>query len=205
MPSVSRPTRFGDRATNCGLFGFLRFDQREDIADLPKPIRHAGCHGRRQAWDKGLVGTTLRYPYEVRDSSVYFDDIPDVQLPKEMLMLAEHIFESKRADFDPSAFVDRYEEALTDMLKKKQAGMPAAESPAPARPGNVVNLFEALKKSLEAEAKKPAAVKKPKKAVAGQREMLLPTSGKGPAKEASEGKSVKAAKPAASNTRRKAG
>ena len=53
--------------------------------------------------DKGLVGTTLRYPYEVRDTKDYFDDIPDMKLPKDMLQLAEHILETKAGDFEPES------------------------------------------------------------------------------------------------------
>src|SRR3984885_6318157 len=77
-----------------------------------------------QPWNKGLMGTTLRYPYEVRDSKEYFGDIPNVKVTPDMLKLAEHILESKEADFDPSQFVDHYEEAVVEMLKKKQAGIP---------------------------------------------------------------------------------
>ena len=73
--------------------------------------------------DKGLIGTTLRYPYEIRDAKEYFDDIPDVKVEPEMLKLAEHILQSKATDFDPSRFVDHYEEAVVKMLKKKQAGI----------------------------------------------------------------------------------
>src|SRR5712671_2412833 len=76
-----------------------------------------------QPWERGLMGTTLRYPYELRATNDYFGDIPDVKIPAEMLKLAEHILETKKADFEPSAFVDRYEEAVVAMLKKKQAGL----------------------------------------------------------------------------------
>ena len=85
-----------------------------------------------QPWDKGLLGTTLRYAYEVRDQSLYFDDLPDIKVPKDMLLLAEHILDSKAADFDPSQFQDRYEEAVVAMIKSKQAGMP----PATAKPAS---------------------------------------------------------------------
>ena len=63
-----------------------------------------------EPWDKGLMGTTLRYPYEMRDAKEYFDDIPNVKVEPDMLKLAEHILQSKTADFDPSQFVDHYEE-----------------------------------------------------------------------------------------------
>src|SRR4051812_13049376 len=65
-----------------------------------------------QAWENGLMGTTLRYPYELRATKDYFGDIPKVKIPGEMLKLAEHILETKKADFNPSAFVDHYEEAV---------------------------------------------------------------------------------------------
>ena len=73
---------------------------------------------------KGLLGATLRYPYEVRDETIYFGDIGDIQIPKDMLALAEHILESKAATFDPTLFHDRYEEAVVAMLNEKRAGMP---------------------------------------------------------------------------------
>src|SRR6266436_8667680 len=73
---------------------------------------------------KGLLGTTLRYPSEVRNAEEYFDDIPDIKVPGEMLELAEHILETKSSDFDPSQFKDHYEEALVEFLRKKQEHIP---------------------------------------------------------------------------------
>ena len=104
-----------------------------------------------QAWENGLMGTTLRYPYELRATKDYFGDIPDVKIPGEMLKLAEHILESKKADFKPSAFVDHYEEAVVAMLKKKQAGLPTTNVPRSAPAANVVNLMDALRRSIQAE------------------------------------------------------
>ena len=81
---------------------------------------------------KGLLGATLRYPYEVRDEAIYFGDIGEIQIPKDMLALAEHILESKAATFDPTLFHDRYEEAVVAMLNEKRAGMPVPkERPMP--------------------------------------------------------------------------
>src|ERR1700730_5352170 len=77
-----------------------------------------------EARGKGLLGITLRYPYEVRNEADYFGDIPDEKIPKDMLDLASHIVETKAAHFDPSKFDDRYEDALKDLLKKKQEGKP---------------------------------------------------------------------------------
>src|SRR6201985_1411108 len=74
-----------------------------------------------EARDKGLVGNLLRYPYEVRDASEYFDEIQDVKITKDMLDLAKHIVEQKSSHFEPGRFEDRYEAALTELLNKKQA------------------------------------------------------------------------------------
>jgi DNA end-binding protein Ku len=76
-----------------------------------------------QPWDKGLMGTTLRYPYEIRDTKEYFEDIPNVKVAPDMLKLAEHILKTKEGDFEPSEFVDHYETAVVEMLKEKQAGV----------------------------------------------------------------------------------
>jgi DNA end-binding protein Ku len=99
---------------------------------------------------EGLLGTLLRYKNEVRDEHAYFDDIPDVKVPPDMLSLAKHILESKKAHFDPSNFEDRYEQALTDVIKAKRAGK-APREPAAPRPSNVVNLMDALRRSVQAE------------------------------------------------------
>ena len=71
---------------------------------------------------KGLMGTLLRYPYEVRDEKDYFADIPNIKIDKEMLDLAKHIVQTKSGHFDPEKFEDHYEKALRDMIKRKVAG-----------------------------------------------------------------------------------
>jgi DNA end-binding protein Ku len=97
---------------------------------------------------KGLMGTLLRYPYEVRDEAEYFDDIKDVKVTKEMLDLAKHIVENKTGDFDPSHFEDHYESALTDLINRKRNGEKIKAPSAPRSSGNVINLMDALKQSL---------------------------------------------------------
>ena len=96
-----------------------------------------------QPWEKGLMGTTLRYPYEVRDSKDYFYDIQDVKVAPDMLKLAEHILSSKEATFEPTLFVDRYEQAVLQLLEKKRQGMPAAPVRPFVAPTTVVNLMDA--------------------------------------------------------------
>lgn len=164
-----------------------------------------------EPWDKGLLGTTLHYPYEIRDANDYFHDVADVKIDKEMRSLAEHILEKKSAEFDPSQFKDRYEIALTEFVRKKQAKVPVLKGKA-ATPvaTNVVNLMDALRRSVQggkaAAAPAPKA-KKGKKRVDGQREMLLPIAGKGSksAGGAKEARAPKSSAPAPKRATRKAG
>jgi DNA end-binding protein Ku len=160
--------------------------------------------------DKGLMGTLLRYPYEVRSEKEYFDDIQDVKITKDMLDLAKHIVEQKSGSFEPDQFEDRYEQALVDLINQKRNGLGTTAKPAPKTAGNVINLMDALKRSLASEKQAPPAAakakgKKPKKAAAGQREMLLPISGGGKraAKETVKEAPKKAEKPARSAARAK--
>ena len=108
-------------------------------------------------YDKGLLGTTLRYPYEVRKAEDYFCDLPDLTIAPDMLTLAEHILDSKASEFDPATFRDRYEEALLAHLKAKQAGAVPERRKTFAPPHRVVNLVEALRRSVAEDTKGAAA------------------------------------------------
>jgi DNA end-binding protein Ku len=92
-----------------------------------------------EPYDKGLIDTTLRYPYEVRHATDYFEEIPDLTPAPELLRLAAHILDSKTASFAPAAFRDRYEEALLAHLKAKQAGLPPQPPQSFAVPRRTVN------------------------------------------------------------------
>lgn len=96
---------------------------------------------------KGLLATTLRYRSEVRNQDAYFEDIPDVTISKEMVDLAVHIVGTKAGHFDPEKFEDRYEQALAALIQAKRAGDVVPAAPA-AAPSNVVNLMDALRRSV---------------------------------------------------------
>ena len=131
-----------------------------------------------EPWDRGLTATTLRYPYEIWDAKEYFDDIPNVELDPRMLKLAEQILRSKTTDFDPSRFVDRYEEAVVEMLEKKQAGLPVSRNQVLPRSQNTVNVMDALRRSLAQETAVSTSSQKGRRHIKGQGEMLLPIPGK---------------------------
>ncbi len=97
---------------------------------------------------QGLLGTTLRYAYEVRESGAYFDDIPKVELTKELLDLASHIIDTKAGKFQPQDFKDRYQDAVVALIRAKQEGRPLPGDSVTERPSNVVNLMDALRRSL---------------------------------------------------------
>lgn len=96
---------------------------------------------------KGLLGVTLRYPYEIRKEEDYFGDIPDERIPKDMLDLAVHIVRTKLAHFEPEQFEDRYERALRELIRKKQQGK-MIKKPKEGEPARVINLMDALRRSV---------------------------------------------------------
>src|ERR1700746_88677 len=132
--------------------------------------------------EKGLVGTLLRYPYEVRSETEYFDEIQDVKVTKDMLDLAKHIVNQKSGNFEPEKFEDHYETALVDLINQKRAGKPITPKERP-RGENVVDLMEALRRSVGGAGAESSASKKQRKAASGQKEMLMPIAGKKQAKE----------------------
>jgi DNA end-binding protein Ku len=154
------------REMNIVAIGRLVLTSREHIIAL-EPL------------DKGLMGTLLRYPYEIRSEEEYFDEIQDVKVTKDMLDLAKHIVNQKAGRFEPEKFEDQYEAALVDLINKKRAGQPITKKNRPAG-GNVVDLMEALRRSVGGgePAKTLKASKKPRKSVSGQKEMLMPIEGK---------------------------
>ena len=154
-----------------------------------------------EARGKGMMGTLLRYPYEVRDENEYFDDIQDVKLTKDMMDLAKHIVETKTGHFEPEKFKDHYETALKELVEKKMKGVKIEAPRERDEPTKVINLMDALRRSVRSEQQQTGRKqpdKRGRKRVEGQKEMLFPIAGKKPAKEVAR-KSTRAA------GRRKAG
>jgi DNA end-binding protein Ku len=98
---------------------------------------------------KGLLGTTLRYPYELRDEDDFFEDIKTPKITRDMIELAGHILHTKAAHFDPSKFKDEYEDALKALVRRKASGKPIKVAEREEKPDNVINLMDALKASLK--------------------------------------------------------
>lgn len=114
-------------------------------------------------YEKGLVATMLNFDYEVRSEADAFEDIPELEVTGEMLELASHIIDTKKGTFDASAFDDRYEEALVELVKAKVEGKPLPKKP-PVKEEKVVDLMQALRESAGMAKPKPGA--KTKKAPA---------------------------------------
>lgn len=157
----------------------------DDLAEeafvvLREALRHTGkvglgqiaMRGREYAvclrpCGRGLMLETLRYADEVNRAASYFRDIADAKPDAELLELAETLIEKKTAPFDATAFEDRYVEALEALIakKRKSRGRKIIEDAGEDRPrgGNVIDLMAALRKSVDAPKRKPAAKSTTKK------------------------------------------
>jgi Ku protein len=108
---------------------------------------------------KILLGTLLRYDYEVRDAKELARSLPSPRIPKEMLSLASHILDTKAGHFDPSEFKDEFETELKKLVKRKAAGKPIEYEEPAERPSNVVDLMEALRQSVQGGGRRAAALR----------------------------------------------
>ena len=149
---------------------------------------------------KGLLATTLHYKNEVRNDAVYFEDIPDIKIGSDMLDLAVHIVETKTAHFDPTKFEDRYEQVLAELVQSKRAGQTVTAKPAP-QPSNVVNLMDALRRSVQSDRGTGAATGSAK----GGKESKAAKAGKAPASPARGKSAAKEGAPAKRKRMKKAG
>jgi Ku protein len=111
-------------------------------------IAHRGHIIALEPLGKGLLGTTLRYDYEVRDEADYFSDIPSPHVGRDMVSLAAHILEAKETKFDPRKFKDEYDIALKKLIRRKAKGKTIEAPPPPEKPDNVINLMDALRQSV---------------------------------------------------------
>jgi DNA end-binding protein Ku len=136
------------RDKKMAAFGRVVLSRREHVVML-------------EPFDKGILATTLRYAYEVRDQASYFEDIEEIKLPAEMKDLASHIVDTKAGHFSPKEYEDHYENAVVGLIRSKQAGQPIeSEKPIEERP-RVINLMDALRASVEGDIKKkPAAARR---------------------------------------------
>jgi DNA end-binding protein Ku len=102
-----------------------------------------------EPWGKGMLGTTLRYDYEVRDEAEVFKGISTPRVSKDMVSLAGYILDSKAGHFDASKFKNEYELALRKLVKRKAAGKEIEPPAEREQPSNVIDLMDALRNSLK--------------------------------------------------------
>ena len=107
-----------------------------------------------EPWGKGMLGTTLRFDYEVRDEKQFFKDIGSHRVSKEMISLAAHILDTKAGHFDPAKFKDEYELALRKLVKRKAAGKTIEAPEVKDDRSNVIDLMEALRRSVKGKEKR---------------------------------------------------
>lgn len=114
-----------------------------------------------QAHHRGMLGLLLRYPYEVRSEVNYFNDIGEQPIEPELVEMAEKLIDQKLDVFDPKAFEDTYEAALRDLISQKQKGVPIKAAPDVNVPLRVVDLMDALRKSVVGDRRaRPTAARK---------------------------------------------
>lgn len=138
---------------------------------------------------EGMLVTTLRTHDEIRDAAPLFEAIPNRKPDPKMIAIAEQIIDQQAGPFDPSEFNDRYEDALRALIRDKQEGGDGGVTAPPPRDVNVIDLMEALRRSLEKSGGSAtpagAAVKPPAKASAKSSGAAKPSaSAKSPAKAA---------------------
>src|SRR5437764_8497069 len=111
---------------------------------------------------KGLGMEILRYANEIRSAETYFNDLPNLKIDQEMVALATELINRKAAEFEPQKYHNHYAEALQELVKEKAKGrkIVTAEEPEPAR-GTVVNLMDALRKSVQSGGKPEGPAKAP--------------------------------------------
>jgi DNA end-binding protein Ku len=107
---------------------------------------------------KGLLGVTLRYPYEIRNETDYFGDLPEGRVPKQMLELATKMLATKAGHFHPEKFEDHYERALRALVKRKQRGE-KIRKPTKRPSAEVIDLMDALRRSTTAGRRAPLALR----------------------------------------------
>jgi DNA end-binding protein Ku len=150
---------------------------------------------------KGIVATAIRFANEVRDPEEYFEDVPDVKVSDDMLKLAEHILDTKKAEFDPTKFEDHYETALAELIAAKQAGRKPQAAPA-AQPSNVINLMDALRRSVNAEKGGRSGDAGSNDNTRGKTKSASKTARKPPAKAATKTAAKRTPKPVAAKRKR---
>jgi DNA end-binding protein Ku len=159
VPSDEIDKRYYDRAyyiapdgkTGIEAFAVIRdaMKDKDRVALARIVLAHREHVVALEPFGKGLLGTTLRYDYEVKDEKQFFSGIPSPKIAKEMVELASHILDKKAGHFDARKFKDQYETALKSLVRRKAKGH-TIEAPEPEPPpSNVINLMEALRQSVQ--------------------------------------------------------
>lgn len=142
--------------------GKMAFGGREHVVAITAP-----------AGEAGMMAYTLRYAEELRDSADYFGDIKKVSVDADQLALAEELIKRKAAKFNPEKFKDQYESALRELVEAKMKHVPLPEAEPEPKRGKVINLMDALKKSIQGGSETQAATRRKKPAASSRKGITL--------------------------------
>lgn len=132
-----------EKTGKAGL-GKIAFGGREHLVAIAAPADDA---------ERGIMAYVLRYAEELRSPAEYFADIKEVKVDSDQLSLAEELIKRRSSRFDPSKFTDDYEKALREMVEAKINKVPQRTKEPTAKPGKVINLMDALRRSVTGDSK----------------------------------------------------
>ncbi len=99
----------------------------------------------------GMMAYTMRYDEELRDPAEFFQDIKKVEIDSDQLSLAKELIKRQASRFKPEQFKDEYEAALRQMVEAKLENKPIPKDEPAQKPGNVISLMDALRRSVKGE------------------------------------------------------
>lgn len=157
------------QATKKVALGKIAFSGREHLMAVTAPSD-----------DKlpGMIAYTMRYAEELRKPGSYFADIKKPVIDSDQLSMAKELIKRKTAKFAPEKFTDQYEAALREMVEAKIKHMPIPQDEPAPKSGKVINLMDALRKSVQGDKAAPEK-KTPQKAASAGAGITLVKASKG--------------------------
>jgi len=138
------------QSTKKAALGKIAFGGREHLVAISAPHE-----AKESPASRGMIAYTLRYAEELRDPAEYFSDIKKTAVDSDQLALAKQLIQRKTAKFAPEKFHDEYEAALKELVEAKVNNAPLPKEESSRRSAKVINLMDALRKSVTSGANEP--------------------------------------------------